>query len=497
MFDKLKNFYKNIKNLNHTVDNYKSDSIIQSLPTKAYVNKAKKMIEDKDYASATEVLKSALDISDRDYLVYKYLGKIAEIQKKFNDACKYYEKSSELNPNDKEIWLRLGMSYLYHDMPSEAILSFEKADKITPFNTDIQTGWGMALMKLKKYSLAKDKFNLAARISKYNFSAILLSAVMEIRLEEYAIAEEKLKFLVKVAPNEGSLYEYAHLKLIQGKYEEAETYAKKTLQINKQMLPAYFLLGEIYSVNRDCEKTDFTFDTALYNDLDSPVLHFEHGKCYVRLLDFVKAKEEFEKSLSMDSNYTDAKIGMALMKAYNNDFALLDELKEKNMDNVYIKEACGFEKMYEQNYDAAAELFKSAVKKDPNQTYNNFNLALVYAKLNQQYKAREYFEKFTNQNPEYINGLVEYSKWLISISDHDEAQRKLKKALKYDENNSEILNLLFSTQFALVKKNICEYNIVEAISIAHKALETGEFNYAPQLQELEDMLKNYQESRIY
>ncbi len=497
MFDKLKNFYKNIKNLNHTVDNYKNESIIQSLPTKAYVNKAKKMIEEKDYSSAIEVLESALDISDKDYLVFKYLGKIAEIQKRFNDACKYYEKSSELNPNDKEIWLRLGMSYLYFDMPTEAILSFEKADKITPFNTDIQTGWGMALMKLKKYSLAKDKFNLAARISKYNFSAILLSAVMEVRLEEYAIAEEKLKFLVKVAPNEGSLYEYAHLKLLQGKYEDAQIYAKKTLEINKQMLPAYFLLGEIYSIKRDIEQTDLTFDTALFNDLDSPALHFERGKCYVRLLEFSKAKEEFEKALSQDGNYKDAKIGMALINAYDNDFGLLNDLKEKNMDNVYIKEGCGLMEMANHNHNAAAELLKSAVKKDPHQTYIYFNLACVYAELNQQYKVREYFEKFTNLNPEYIKGLVEYSKWLIKIFDYDEAQRKLKKALRLDENNSEILNLLFSAQFALVKKNICEYNIIEAISIAQKALETGEFKYAPQLQELEDMLKDFQESRIH
>ena len=124
MFNKLKKFYDDIKNLNKSVNNYQSDTIIQSLPMVAYVNKAKKLIEAKDYKSATEVLLSAIDISDKDPLVYKYLGKIAEINRHFKDASVYYEKSANLNSNDKEIWLRLGMSYLYSDILDKAIHCF-------------------------------------------------------------------------------------------------------------------------------------------------------------------------------------------------------------------------------------------------------------------------------------------------------------------------------------------------------------------------------------
>ncbi len=124
----------------------------------------------------------------------------------------------------------------------------KKLIKVCPFNTDVFTGWGMALMKLKKYALARDKFVTASKISKYNFTAILLSAVMEIKLNDYESAEMKLSFLAKVAPNEGSLYEYAHLKLLKSDYDAAIKYAKKTLEVNKQMLPAYLILGEVYSI---------------------------------------------------------------------------------------------------------------------------------------------------------------------------------------------------------------------------------------------------------
>ena len=49
MFGWIKNIFENIKTLNVRVDEYKSDSIIQSLPVVAYVNKAKGLIENKEF----------------------------------------------------------------------------------------------------------------------------------------------------------------------------------------------------------------------------------------------------------------------------------------------------------------------------------------------------------------------------------------------------------------------------------------------------------------
>ena len=219
MFSWIKNIFENIKDLNHTVDNYKSDSIIQSLPTVACVNKAKKLIREQKFEEAENVLKKALDISDQDSMIFKYLGKIYEQKGKFQQAEEYYRRSTKLNPNDKEIWLRLGMTLLNSQKLDEAISAFEKGDKITPYNTDVYTGWGMALMKQKKYALARDKFQMASQISKYNYTAILLSAIMEVRLNDYDSAEIKLKFLAKVAPNESSTYEYANLKFLKSDYK--------------------------------------------------------------------------------------------------------------------------------------------------------------------------------------------------------------------------------------------------------------------------------------
>lgn len=488
----IKNVVDRIKDLNGSVDSYRKDSIIQSIPTVAYVNKAKKLIENKRYDEAEVVLREALDISTQDSRVYKYLGKIYEYNYNFSEAIGFYTESSKLNPQDREIWLRLGMSQLNAKLFDESLKSFEQANKVTPMNTDVHTGWGMALMKLKKYALARDKFITATQISKYNYTAILLSAIMEIRLYDYESAEMKLSFLAKVAPNESSTYEYANLKLLKSDFRAAEKYAKKSIEYNKLMLPAYFVLGEVYSIQNEVEKTEETFRLAIDRGLENEVLHFEWGKAYVRFFDFEKAKEQFSIALGIDAEYLDAKIGMSLVDAHSNDFKLLQELKEKNGENVYIQEGIGLERFAAGKYEDAIDMFKKALRTDAKQTYNYLNIARAYQALDNKDKTREFFEKFIHECPNYFGGILEYSKWLINISDFADAQRKLRKADKIRKSDIEVMNLLFYTSYRLVKENVCEYNIKEAISIAEKTKSIGNFDYETEKVELENLLVNIQ-----
>lgn len=493
MFDRLKNIIEKIKTINLSVENYRKDSIIQSLPTVAYVNKAKKLIDKKKIDEAEALLLTALDISKQDSMVHKYLGKISELKKNFEQACIYYEKSAILNPQDKEIWLRLGMCQLNSKKYEAAIKSFEKADKVSPKNTDIQTGWGMALMRLKKYALAKDKFAIACNINKYNYTAILLSAVMESRLCDYESAEAKLKFLTKVAPNESCNYEYANLKLLKSDFKAAEEYAKKSLEHNPQMLPSYFILGEVYSLQKDTAKTHQTFDTAIEQGLNCDNLQFEWGKACIRLFDFEQAKQHFQNALVLNTNHLESKIGMTLICALNNDFALLNEIKERYANNVYIQEAIGLENLISGKIEDAIDMFKKALNTDKAQTYNLLNIARAYKILHNNDKTREYFEKFINENPHYKDGLIEYAKWLTEICDFADAKRKLNKAEKLDSNDTDILNLLFYSSYRLVKENISEYNVKEAISIAQKCIELGDFKYETEKQDLENILRDIQE----
>ena len=83
----------------------------------------------------------------------------------------------------------------------------------------------------------------------------------------------------------------------------------------------------------------------------------------------------------------------------------------------------------------------------------------------------------------------------ISKSEFDEARRKLRKALKADENNITLLNMLFFVSYVLVKDEVYEYNVKETIKIAQKIEEINPdlFEYPEQKAELEKLLQNSSE----
>ena len=107
-------------------------------------------------------------------------------------------------------------------------------------------------------------------------------------------------------------------------------------------------------------------------------------------------------------------------------------------------------------------------------------------------KVKDYYNAAIDKKPIYFNAYRDYAKYLFARNNFAEAQRKLRKAFKLDENNVEILNLLFYSSYKLVKDNICEYNIKETIGFAEKAEKLGKFDYPEEKSELSELLKTIQ-----
>ena len=491
MFGRIKKILDKIKDLNMSVDTYKKETDNQTIPSVAYVNRAKKLIDKSRYEDAKKVLEEALAITRKDALVYKYLGVCEEKLGDSQAAAAYYQISAELNPQDKNIWHKLGLVQITLRDYNKAELSFVEADKISPINTDIQTGWGMSLLKQKKYTEAHDKFLKAIQINRYNFAAMLLAAIVEVRLGKYDDAEEKLSFLSGANPNESCMYEFANLYFLKENYEAAIRYAKQSIDFNPNMLPAYLLLGKIYSLEFDYENSTKYFSSARERELVNPLLYLEWGNALVRLCRFEEAKEMYQKVLLEDLEDAEAQAGMALCAAETKDFEkaynFIKFADEKNLDSVFLIEAKGVSAFAYGKIEEAIDYFKLALEKDPKDVYNYYRLAKCYEVLANDEMTRDSYDKVLKFNPKCLNAYIEYAKYLISKNDYTDAKRKLSKAEKLDPFNQELLNLLFHTSYILVKEKVCEYNVKEAISIADRIKK---FEYPELRAELEGLLKD-------
>lgn len=494
MFDWLEDILNKIRKMNMSIDEYKKDTVIQSLPSFAYVNRAKKLIEQNYFMEAECILNSALSLPQEDPLVYKYLGIIAEKTGRKDDAIIAYKKSAKINPNDKEIWRHLGFVLVATGLADEAEESFENANKINPMSSDIHTGWGMALLKQKKYNEAHEKFTTASQIDKYNFMAMLLSAIVEIKLERYEDAEMKLKFLASVNPNESNTYEYAHLKYLKGDLEGAVHYAKKALTFNANMLPAYVLLGEVYYKLKDETNSLAAYNQAFQRELVNEDLYAEWGTALQFFEKYEEAKEKFEKIIETSQQRADAKSGLALCYAFLNDTAMADSiinsLSDEDKKSYPALKAQAFSAYRKQDYAKAVELFKEVLKDNSYDTLLFYYIAKSYEAMENDVLTKEYYEKSLKENEKHIQSYIDYSNYLIAKHDYADCQRKLRRALKFDENNTDILNMYFYVSYILVKENVCEYNVKETLNIADKivSINSESFKYWKEKDELLEIL---------
>ena len=495
MFDKLKKIIEKIMHISASLDKYEKDSVVQAMPSLAFVNRAKKCIENNDFQKAEQILNEALALPQEDALVHKYLGIIYERTGRLSEAVNAYKKSANLNNNDKEIWRLLGFSLVNSGKNEEAEESFENANKINPMNTDVFAGWGMALMKQKRYNEAHEKFLEAVKINKYNFMALLLAAIMEIRTGQYNEAETKLSFLANVCPNETNNYEYANLKYIKQDWDNAIHYAKKALEFNQNMLPAYLLLGKLYVIKGQKEKSLQMYEEAFKRELLTTHLFFDWGVTLQIYNEFEAAKEKFEKSEELSKGDNETRAGIALSLAGLGD---IDEAKNiinsiSNLDDsnyVYAK-AIAIIAFKDGNWQDTIDICKKIKERIFFDTSLNYYIACAYEQQNDINNAKEYFEKSLVENPADIKNYIQYSQFFIKNNEIESAQRKLRRALKLKDDNIEILNLLFHVSYILVKQNNCEYNVRETLSIGDKIISIDEngFKYTDEYTELKNMYK--------
>lgn len=454
----LNSIINKIKNLNVEVDQYQKETVIQSLPAHAHVNRAKKLIEKGKYEEAKDVLLKALELPQKEALVYKYLGIVYDRLADFPAAAEAYQDAADLNPNDKTIWQQLGFALMTICKYNEAQKAFENANTILLHNTDTLTGWGMALMKLNRLPEAAQKFQQAVEANKYNFSAIFLGAMLDLKEGDYNKAESKLAYLVKVCPNESNSYEYANLKFIKGDIENAIHYAKKAIEFNPSILPAYILLGKAYSKRHDRENSLSYFKAAEERELTTANLYLEWGIALIKFGDLKSAHEKLSRAalLEPDNAEINEKLDLANILLGNT-----ETLKHGGQSGVQGDINRGI-------LNRSPELLKKTLSDEYDDSISYYYLAKFSTN---DVKIREYYESAISKNPCYIQAFIDFAEYLISKEDFAEAQRKLRKALKVDENNLELLNLLLCV---LAKDNGSEYNRKEALQITRKIEEISQ-----------------------
>ncbi|BCA56222.1 tetratricopeptide repeat domain protein [Nitrospira sp. KM1] len=254
-------------------------------------------------------------------------GTHAFMSKRIGEAVSLFEKALAIDPNRVDSLLWLGNIYRSESNFSEAIRLHQHANRIDDRSIEILLELAKDLESAKRYEDSLQALQKILKIEPDNLTALIRKRDLSIRLEKWSEALEIQHRLLKVNLPEserrieahlltGCMYEVGRQLLERGHPDKARRYFRGAIKKDRTFLPAYIGLGEIliregktkeaveilkkvYARTRNVillhrleelfleqgEPSEIirTYQEALEQDPDNPMLRFYLGKLYYRL----------------------------------------------------------------------------------------------------------------------------------------------------------------------------------------------------------------------
>jgi lipopolysaccharide biosynthesis regulator YciM len=179
------------------------------------------------------------------------------LAKRNPEATNFFEKVLAIDPNHVDTLLRMGISQLREKNPQEAILLHQKALSLDRDNQEVMFSLAADYEEAKRYDdslkvykeiLAKDSSNLTALIKmrdlyqKLNLWEELYEAQRRLLANPLSPSEQEIEHRRLV----GYKYELGRSLLEAGDMERAKKIFRGVIKLDKDFIPAYLGLGEVY-----------------------------------------------------------------------------------------------------------------------------------------------------------------------------------------------------------------------------------------------------------
>jgi tetratricopeptide (TPR) repeat protein len=319
-----------------------ADQIIALQPAApdGYLLRAVADINRKQYGTAEEFIKKSLEKQPNNPIAYVQLGNLRVAQNQFGEAQKAYQQGLDQDPNSTDALGGVLNVDLLQKQPDRAIATAKTQLSRYPKNTGFHIMLGQLLIDQKKdLAGAEAEFKQATELDKKNSEALVkLGMVQSAR----------------------------------GATDQAlQTYLGGA-KLNPKEIAFYLLAGGVYENKQDWED----------------------------------AKQQYQKVLAIQPENPLASNNLAyviLQQGGNVDvaFSMAQTARRQLPDNPNSADTLGWAFYHKQVYTSAINLFKEAVKKEPENALFNYHLGLAYAKSGQVGLARQQLDRVVKIKPNF------------------------------------------------------------------------------------------------
>lgn len=328
------------------------------------------------FPSALEAYSKGLEKTSQGNLFYQKMGDLSLECNDIEASLECYKKAHELNPNDREVLIKLAtINQTYY--PENVDITIDYYNSLLEFGVDLDKIYyelGHLYLNKSDKIHAVTAFKLAQELNPENPYYNNSLAYAYIKAELYDDAIEYYQLAIKLNPDAewtsivchalGAIY--AEIK---NNFEAAEATFNAGIVLDPNNVDIQLSLGDLYMAQNDLDRAIKTYCDAIAVEPENYLTYAKTGLALWEKDYLEESIVAFHKSIELNPNF---------------------EIAQNNLGVVYL-DGIGDPK-------ESVEYFKNAIDINPNYTLAYFNLGRAYQALGEKALSAEYFQMTLDLN---------------------------------------------------------------------------------------------------
>jgi len=383
---------------------------------------------------------------------YLLLGLLELRSNQTDEAQKNFQKAVTVDPKAMNAQLALGGFYQSHNQLPQAEQQFRTAINIDPRNPAPRE----ALVRLLMQEGKNSEIDTFLQQTKKDLSDIPEAYRL---LGDYYFASGDLD---KAVAEYGSLYSdhpkdpqvrknYIQLLILKNRLDEATTLDSELLKSSPHDVDGLIFKGQIQLRKGDPAGAMPSLQSALQNDPDNAVAHYQLGIAYAQQRDPDRAEQEWQKAVSLRPDLTDAQRALAAVEMSRGEVDAVMQTAQQiitaqpfSADGYILR--CIAETA-QQKYSQAQQDAEEAMKRAPQSPAPYFRLGNLQLAQKHFPDAEKWYQQSLEKDPAFADGLSGLMNTYFAQKLFDKAIAAANAQIAKVPNNSSFYDLLGTALF--------------------------------------------------
>lgn len=407
-------------------------------------------------------------------------------QNKIGEALQEAQQTISLNPNRAESYLLLAFLQLRANQSDQAEANFKKAISVDPKSLNAILALGAFYQSHNRWPEAEQQFKQAIQVDPSN--GVPRAAMVRLLMQE-GKRDEIVAFLQqtkKDLPNvhqgytmlgdyyfatgdlDKAMAEYASLHsdhpkdmqvkknyiqilILKNQLDEAAKLNNEILKARANDVDGLIFKGELQRLKNDAPGAVESFQTALHNEPDNAVGHYQLGLAYAQERDMSRAESEWREAVRIRPDLTDAQRSLATLQLSRGEYDNVVQTAQQMInaqpisgDGYLLKSVAevGLRKFTEAQKDA-----EEARNRAPNSPAPYVQLGQLHLAQKHYGDAQKFYQQALDKDPAGSDGLRGLMTTYIEQKQYDKAIAAAQAQIAKSPNNSNFYDLLGTALF--------------------------------------------------